>query len=103
MDRSDHENPLALMPCNISAQPGRSTSQSRQDVIVIHLRLAVAGLARSRQLRCVPPAKSRVALPATPPVPLEQADLTEPAKINGGKPAMTAQATPKGAWKITFL
>src|SRR5258708_27464274 len=31
-----------------------------------------------------------------------QADLTEPAKIIW-EPIMTAQPTPKGAWKITFL
>ena len=51
-------------------------------------------------------AKIPVALPASRLVPLEPADLTEPAKKTG-KPAMTAQATPegtpKGAWKITFL
>src|SRR6185312_5041958 len=42
-------------------------------------------------------------LPSTGPlVPSEPADLTEPAKKTG-KPAMTAQPTPKGAWKITFL
>src|ERR1700692_5105759 len=46
--------------------------------------------------------KCTVALSGKPWLPSGKADLTEPATIIG-EASMTAQPTPKGAWKITFL
>ena len=75
----------------------------RRDVIVIRLWRAPAAAAGS----CGAGARGKipVALPATPLVPLEPADLTEPAKKNGetSHDRATDAQTPKGAWKITFL
>ena len=86
------------MACNISGRvPGITASIApRRDRDPVGARLP--------QQPAV--AKIPVALPASPLVPSEPADLTEPAKINGETShdrATDAQGTPKGAWKITFL
>src|SRR4030081_2503324 len=83
----------------------RSRAQSRGDAIVIRLitpgQITSDGMPRIVAAHAVR-SKCAVALSGKAWLASGQADLTEPAKIIG-EPIMTAQPTPKGAWKITFL
>src|SRR4030081_3264837 len=83
----------------------RSRAQSRGDAIVIRLitpgQITSDGMPRIVAAHAVR-SKCAVALSGKAWRAGGKADLTEPAKIIG-EPTMTAQPTPKGAWRITFL